>query len=293
MPIIPPTHFHPPFHHTHPPFHLHQPSSIPTSALDLDIPGIVRFPAAVPPNLLPFLLRASRTSALTREDVTILKEAVFTPDLLGDLIIDYSTLLITIRGQPAVSPAETLRQAQRRIDLVPGMSERLRIFALPEYKTAFELAVAASLDPTLMNRPASTSSSSNGTATPPLPTLCTEKYSGNSYEPVFVVVPAEATPKPQGSAELAFGFASFIATVVTCFLYSTDVFSFNTAFLQKALETLPTTPEGVATPEAIDAASEVVGRVFQILGGIVGLQLTHDLGHAMAAALHKVSCSCC
>jgi len=43
-------------------------------------------------------------------------------------------LLVTFRGSPRVSPAETLAMAQKRIRLVPGMSDRVRVFALPEYQ---------------------------------------------------------------------------------------------------------------------------------------------------------------
>ena len=39
----------------------------------LNVSNIVRFPSGVPINLLPLLLRASRTAELTRDDVTMLK----------------------------------------------------------------------------------------------------------------------------------------------------------------------------------------------------------------------------
>jgi len=60
---------------------------------DMLATNIVRFPAAVPINLLPFLLRASRDGELSKEDVAILTQAVFTDDILANPVADFSALL--------------------------------------------------------------------------------------------------------------------------------------------------------------------------------------------------------
>ena len=49
-------------------------TAFPTELLNAS--NIVRFPAGVPINLLPLLLRASRTAELTRDDVALLKVTV-------------------------------------------------------------------------------------------------------------------------------------------------------------------------------------------------------------------------
>ena len=38
------------------------------------------------------------------------QEQVFTADILGQPVVDYSALLVTFRGNPATSAADTLRQ---------------------------------------------------------------------------------------------------------------------------------------------------------------------------------------
>ena len=66
--------------------------------------AMIRFPAAVPINLLPFMLRSPEIS---QEDLAVLKEKIFTPDVIGSVIVDYSTFLATFRGQPNVSTTDT------------------------------------------------------------------------------------------------------------------------------------------------------------------------------------------
>ena len=65
---------------------------------------MIRFPAAVPINLLPLMVRSPEISI---QDLAILKEKVFTSDLLGDVIVDYSSFLATFRGKPGVSAQDT------------------------------------------------------------------------------------------------------------------------------------------------------------------------------------------
>lgn len=66
--------------------------------------AMIRFPAAVPINLLPLMIRSPEMSSA---DLQILKEKVFTSDILNDTIVDFSALLVTFRGKPSVSAAET------------------------------------------------------------------------------------------------------------------------------------------------------------------------------------------
>ena len=65
------------------------------------------------------------------------------------------------------------------------------------------------------------------------------------------------------------------------------------------MESLPLAPDGtldtsssvVLSQEATDAARDVVGRVLQILFGVLGVQFSHDLGHIVAAKFHNVKIS--
>ena len=49
------------------------------------------------------------------------QEKVFTDDILGKPVVDYSALLVTFRGDPTASAADTLRQvpAPLRLHLRP------------------------------------------------------------------------------------------------------------------------------------------------------------------------------
>lgn len=65
------------------------------------------------------------------------------------------------------------------------------------------------------------------------------------------------------------------------------------------METLPLSPDGtldtsstvIISEEATLAARDVVGRVLQILFGVLGVQFSHDLGHVIAAKFHNVKIS--
>lgn len=76
---------------------------------------MIRFPGAVPINLLPLMVRSPEISA---EDFKILKEKIFTPDILSDVIVDFSPLTVTFRGKPGASAAETYA----RFDMLPFIS---------------------------------------------------------------------------------------------------------------------------------------------------------------------------
>jgi len=165
---------------------------------------IVRFPAAVPFNMLPMMLRSPE---LSEQDVAILKDAVFTSDVLRGCVVDHSVFLASFRGEPTVSILEAYSKAKSRIDLVPGLSERVRLFLLPEYR-------------------ASSTATENNTLT--------ERYSGIKFEPVFVALSRQAEPKLAG-IEYPAVLLSLLATVATTFIYATDVNSLNAGFVEQAL----------------------------------------------------------
>lgn len=144
-------------------------------------------------------------------DYEILKEAVFSPDLFNISSIDNSQYLITIRGKPSsnIRPAPTYgslyKEINRRIESIPGLSDRLRVMILPEYQ-----------NPNPNNE-------------------MLEKYSGSKFEPTIIVLNKAALPKPNGWLEGTIIVASVIATLVTSLIYATDVNTLNPAFLQEAL----------------------------------------------------------
>lgn len=144
------------------------------------------------------------------------------------------------------------------------MSERLRLFLLPEYRLqGMEIKNEES-----------------------------EKYSGSKYEPVFTILSREAEPKPTGNPELIFFTGTLLATLVTAFMYATDVNSLNPLFLEKAMTAATGSVDGAAVSvEALLAGREVVGRLLPIAFGLVGLQAVHDLGHFIAAKNHDTKLS--
>ena len=150
-----------------------------------------------------------RSPEISKDDLAVLKGAIFTDDIITQPIIDYSSILVTIRGTPNISVANTYQRAVDRLALVPGLSNRLRIFVLPEYRQQENEK-----------------------------SLLMEKYSGSKYEPMFLVISADATPRPQGVGEFSFGLVTFILTLATCFTFASDVNSLNEGFIQKAQEVI-------------------------------------------------------
>jgi hypothetical protein len=73
--------------------------------------------------MLPLILRAPEVSRL---DFELLRDTVFTPDVLNGTLADYSTFLGTFRGMPVKSVEHTYATVMRRIALVPGLSDRIR-----------------------------------------------------------------------------------------------------------------------------------------------------------------------
>lgn len=144
-----------------------------TSLMDAaSMPGraLIRFPSAMPLILLPFMLRSTE---LTATDLEVCKSQIFTSDILNNTIVDYATFLITFRGQPYTSIANTLKAIQRRIDdLGDGLADRVKVIVLPEYK--------------VVNPDNS----------------FTEKYAADTFEPVFIVINKEAKPRKVETPEV-------------------------------------------------------------------------------------------
>jgi hypothetical protein len=79
--------------------------------------------------MLPYILRAPEVSKL---DFDLLRDTVFTPDVLNASLADYSTFLGTFRGKPVKSVEDTYASVMKRIKLIPGLEDRIRVFVLPE-----------------------------------------------------------------------------------------------------------------------------------------------------------------
>jgi len=213
------------------------------SEIDPQGPRIMRFPASLPLGMLPLLLRAPEVTAL---DVELLRTQVFTPDLLNNTVFDHSTYLATFRGNPApgLTTEQVLAAVKKRTAEVPGLDDRVQILVLPDYQSRS-----------------------------PTPSL--EKYSGAKFDPVFTVVSKEVGPtKPHAFLAVA-TVMSTLTTLVTSFVYSTDLYSLNDDFLAKL-----TSGDG-----------SVLSRSVSLAVAVLGLQLVHELGHFVAARVHGTKLS--
>ncbi len=299
---------------------------------------MVRFPAALPITMLPLILRAPEIS---KQDYDILKETVFSDDILNSTLSDYGNFLATFRyniyvhilytnvsckyicththtrknthiyiyiyiytyanfyhfcfnisiiyahiiflslftlfhprGVPTESVQETYRKAQARIDLVPGMSDRIRLFVLPEPIFSRgpnnQLGLTSGSTPTLeeLKNP-------KGAKKAQAKRAMIEKYSGAQFEPVFTILSKEAIVKQPDGVELGFKAVNSIFTFGTVFVYTVDQFSLNNDFAQRAL----------------NGDEQVVSLVLPVIGGVIALQAVHDIGHAIAAKIHGVKLS--
>lgn len=222
---------------------------------------MIRFPAALPLNMLPMMLKSPE---IRSEDLESLKTEVFSPDVLNNTLVDYSTLLVTFRGTPTDSPRAAFEEANKRINERPELRDRVRLFMLPEYRLAVQ------------NQPQGLNINPAGpTMTPPkapdgVDRTVLEKYSGAKFEPIFTILSKDAIPRATDSVGYAFMAATAVATAITTAIYATDVNSLNADFLQRAL----------------GGDVEVADRLALIVGGVLGLQIVHDFGHWIAALAH-------
>eukprot|EP00600_Ochromonadales_sp_CCMP1393_P002274 CAMPEP_0174977378 /NCGR_PEP_ID=MMETSP0004_2-20121128/13572_1 /TAXON_ID=420556 /ORGANISM="Ochromonas sp., Strain CCMP1393" /LENGTH=798 /DNA_ID=CAMNT_0016228547 /DNA_START=56 /DNA_END=2452 /DNA_ORIENTATION=+ len=102
-----------------------------------------------------------------------------------------------------------------------------------------------------------------------------EKYSGVKYEPIFALTSKDAEPKQPGTGETVFRVVTLLLSAITAFVYATDVNSLNAEFVQRALS----------------GDDSVVGRVLPIAGGLLGVQIVHDLGHYLMALFYQTRLS--
>ncbi len=206
---------------------------------------MLRFPSAIPINLLPLILRGSEIS---KEDIELVKSTIFTNDLVNNAQVDTSTYIVTLRGKAKdnMSLTDTVNEINRRIELVPDLKDRIKLFLLPEYRIQDEK------------------------------NMILEKYnSGSKYEPVFTILSSSVKPAKSDVAANIFSVATFLISIVSSFVYATDVNSLNKNFMELAL--------------AGDATA--VERVLPICLGIIGIQLFHEIGHRLMAAVHNVKLS--
>jgi membrane-associated protease RseP (regulator of RpoE activity) len=240
---------------------------IPGSNVSLPQTGraMIRFPSALPLNMLPLMLKSPE---ITEQDAAVLKEAVFTPDVLNNTIVDQSGFIITFRGDIS-DPGGTqaaYEKVQRRISQVPGLSERVRVFLLPEYR-----AEAMNMpSPNGGNQGAMLPSGSAGAQQSDRSRL--EKFSGTKFEPIFTVLSTQAVPKEPGGLERGLWAGVALLALGTSFLFATDVNALNADFVKIAL----------------DGNQDAVERTLFVTAGLLGLQFTHDLGHWISAAANKV-----
>jgi hypothetical protein len=101
---------------------------------------------------------------------------------------------------------DTYEKACRRIETIPGLSDRVRLFLLPEYRL------------------------------PDSQRTQTEKYSGTKFEPVFAVMSKNATPaQRKGPLEGVLSAVALFASLATCFVYAVDLNTYNSNFVDRAM----------------------------------------------------------
>ena len=187
--------------------------------------------------------------------------------------MNYSNLYV-LSGVPTESVQETYKKAQARIDLVPGMSDRIRLFVLPEPifsrgpNNQFGITSGTSLTLEELKDPKGAKAAQAGRA-------MMEKYSGAQFEPVFTILSKEAIVKQPDGVELGFKLVNAAFTFGTVFIYTVDQFSLNSDFAQRA----------------VSGDESVVSLVLPVVGGVIALQAVHDIGHVIAAKIHDVKLS--
>ena len=266
-------------------------STGPTTNLVFTTPNttMIRFPSAIPLNLMPLLLRSPEIS---KSDFDLLRQSIFTSELIDNCVSDYSTYLATFRGSLASSITtveEAVKEINKRIEDIPGLGDRIRLFVLPEYRRY--------------------NPNSNNSA------LMVEKYSGNRFEPIFTVLPKAAVPKAPSVLEGSFGVLMLGVSLVSTFLYAVDLNSLNSLFMARAqqgdesvLETvLPigysmhvlfTMPSHILMHILIASNNYIqhnlillIAYYIDLVFGVISLQSLHDSGHYAMAAVHNLRLS--
>lgn len=232
------------------------------------LPGMVKLPSAVPLNILPFILRGKEINVA---DFEILKAKVFTEDIMNVTLIDYSNYLITVRAKPLLSSTDKsvmsmtklYQEVLERIQSIDGINSRIRVFMLPEYR------ITASLKE--------------------FENVYSEKYSGHQFEPIFVVTSSTALPRQPSGVEYGVNVVSILATIFTCFLFSIDVNTLNTEFLN-TITNLAKQPSLLGTQGLIDEVMfrDISSRISKVATSVLGLQIVHEIGHAVAAKIHGI-----
>lgn len=229
---------------------------------------VVRFPPVLPRPLITLMPRGGE---LSPADINLLKLRVFTPDVMVNIShLDESAFLVAVRGQVAAgdeggsesqkptsffsSYERALTQFRRKIDSIEGLSDRVRIFLLPEYRLPLTAPIPSTANASVNN---------NGI----------EPYSGLRFEPVFCAVSKSAQPIQQSNFDRFATLFSLVLAAGGAFIWATDVNAFNAAFVEKALAGDPT----------------VVDRVLTLTAGLLGIQLAHDAAHFITAKAHRAT----
>ena len=93
--------------------------------------SFIRFPAAMPLLMMPYVLKAPEVSPT---DLDVIRNAVFSVDIINQTVVDESNYITTIRGVPTVSVQDTFQKAVERLRELPAINSRVRLFVLPEYR---------------------------------------------------------------------------------------------------------------------------------------------------------------
>lgn len=236
-----------------------------TDLADLVGARLVRFPPALPLSMVPLMLQGGE---LNKADVALLlSDEVFGGLFdVASLKKDVSAYLLTLQGTPSdasLSPGDLLVLARQRIDKIPGLSDRVRVLLLPQYDSP------VSRGGPLSRRTQIQSNDNKDTSQ-----KMTERYSGSTFTPIFVVLSRAAKPRAPTTLENLGAVLTLTASCATSLLFATDLYAQNPLFVDRALAGDPST------------ASSVLG----VAGGFVLLQLLHDyLGHFLvASAVYKL-----
>lgn len=187
------------------------------------------------------------------EDTEILRSKVFTEDILSDIKMDSNTFLVTFRGSTKSGSIHSCYTEARRRMTALGLDARVKLYLLPEYRLAGPQAPV------------------QGEVKAPM----REPLSGSAFEPTFIVLSAKATERQTRVPSVVLAAFSAVVSFVTTLLFSTELFTLNNKFLDRLL----------AQDET------VLSNILPVVGGVLGVQLLHDLAHYATAAAYKVKLS--